>query len=186
MSGKMPKPTTLPLFAVPPGDEPARVRAATALRALYRSTGGAIDSISEGGTFWTLPHFYGDASGEAVRHGDICVAAHHDAASDTLQMLWLLAKASLPVGGATVCVVVDVAKASPDASPDAPPDAPLDAPPDAPPLVRLHGETVLVPDAAVLAVSHGANWGPPMPVCKKGDGSCVLCRENRAAPAPAS
>ena len=139
-AGKIPKPRVVPLLEVAAGDEPARVKA---VALIHRGDLGPEDVVIP------LPHL-GARTGELCRYGDILLVAGVDGAGDgALEPATLLVKASLPTGGVSVAIVLDLIRK--DGQPVVP---------------RAKGalgaleplETILVPDAAILAVARGANW----------------------------
>jgi len=107
----------------------------------------ALAGPEEIGSLETLTHFPAMHAplGECIRYGDVCLAAQR-VENGTLRPVLLLVKASLPVVGVSVCVL-------------------LNAPGMANEIVlgthHRVGESLdalLVPDAAIITAARGANW----------------------------
>ncbi len=142
-AGKIPKPRVVPLLEVPAGDEPARLRAVALIN---RGDLGSDESVIP------LPHLAA-RKGELCRYGDVLLVAGlaggDGGAGDALEPATLLVKAALPAVGMSVAIVLElIGKGSRPAAPRA--ESALGA------LAPL--ETILVPDAAILALARGANW----------------------------
>lgn len=142
-SDKIPTPMRVPLVEFP------RERAATDAATLQRAS--KLAEAADIGPLETLVYFPHHVSklGECIRYGDVCLAAQQSKAGD-LQPLLLLVKASLPVVGVSVCMLLNVPGATQELIVDANPSAgevrvgPLD--------------TLIVPDEAIIVMSRGANW----------------------------